>query len=72
MCLGAIYWARPAIVYYGNTRNDAAAIGFDDAMIYKEMGIDPEYRKIPVVNLCRTEAFKAFVQWSNKQDNTLY
>jgi guanine deaminase len=37
MCLGAIYWARPDKVYYGNTKADAAAIGFDDAFIYEEL-----------------------------------
>ena len=37
MCLGAIYWARPSIIYYGNTRDDAKVIGFDDSMIYDEV-----------------------------------
>src|ERR1700728_4672046 len=41
MCLGAIYWARPARVYYGNTATDAAAIGFDDSFIYVELQIPP-------------------------------
>src|SRR5215212_3121763 len=35
MCLGAIYWARPARVIFANTRHDAAAIEFDDEHIYK-------------------------------------
>ncbi|HNL82672.1 MAG TPA: nucleoside deaminase, partial [Chitinophagaceae bacterium] len=34
MCMGAIYWARPSKVFYANTRQDAANIGFDDSMIY--------------------------------------
>ena len=38
MCLGAIYWARPDRVYYAGTREDAAAAGFDDALIYAELG----------------------------------
>src|SRR5208337_224911 len=29
MCLGAIYWARPARVYFASTAADAAAAGFD-------------------------------------------
>ena len=45
MCLGAIYWARPKIVYYANTRDDAAAIGFDDSMIYDEFGVNTDNRK---------------------------
>ncbi len=47
MCLGAIYWARPIAVYFANTRQDAASIGFDDSMIYEELGIDLDKRKIP-------------------------
>jgi guanine deaminase len=72
MCLGAIYWARPRILYFANTRDDAAFIGFDDSMIYEEMGIDLEHRKIPVINLCRKEAIKVFERWAEKQDRTLY
>jgi guanine deaminase len=36
MCLGAIYWARPARVYFVNTAEDASRIGFDDSLIHKE------------------------------------
>ena len=36
MCLGAIYWSRPARVYYAGTASDAAEAGFDDAFIYEE------------------------------------
>ena len=37
MCLGAIYWARPARVYFANSAADAAQAGFDDAFIYEEI-----------------------------------
>ncbi len=37
MCLGAIYWSRPAKLFYGCTHEDAAAIGFDDHFIYDEI-----------------------------------
>ena len=50
MCLGAIYWSRPAVIYYANTRSDAAAIGFDDSMIYDEINTHINDRKIPVIN----------------------
>ena len=46
MCLGAIYWARPRSVIYANTKNDAAAIGFDDQFIYDEIEKQGEQRKI--------------------------
>jgi guanine deaminase len=72
MCLGAIYWARPKIVYYANTRNDAASVGFDDSMIYDEIGIDPDNRKIPLKNLCRKDALNVFEYSFNKQDKKLY
>jgi guanine deaminase len=72
MCLGAIYWARPKIVYYANTRDDAASIGFDDSMIYDEISVEHEARKIPLINLCRNDARLVFENWANKNDKTLY
>ncbi len=72
MCLGAIYWARPKIVYYANNRQDAADIGFDDSMIYEEMVVAVEDRKIPIVSIGRDDALKVFEAWKNKSDKTLY
>ncbi|MEN9570837.1 MAG: hypothetical protein RL172_2068 [Bacteroidota bacterium] len=72
MCLGAIYWARPKVVYFANNRQDAADIGFDDSMIYDEMAADLQQRKIPILPLGREAALKVFEAWSNKTDKTLY
>ena len=72
MCLGAIYWARPDRVFFANTRHDAAAIGFDDSMIYEEMALDMALRKIPLRSLCREEALDVFRAWKEKDDKTLY
>ena len=72
MCLGAIYWARPKIVYYANNRRDAADIGFDDSMIYEEMKVAIEHRKIPIVPISREAALKVFEDWRNKEDKTVY
>lgn len=72
MCLGAIYWARPKVVYYANNRQDAADIGFDDSMIYDEMNASLEERKIPILPLGRLEALKVFHQWKQKDDKTHY
>ncbi|MEO6289718.1 MAG: nucleoside deaminase [Ginsengibacter sp.] len=72
MCLGAIYWARPKIVYYANTRADAATIGFDDSMIYSEMNVSLADRKIPMQNICRIDANKIFKKWVDKNDKRLY
>jgi tRNA(Arg) A34 adenosine deaminase TadA len=72
MCLGAIYWARPKIIYYANNREDAADAGFDDSMIYDEMAATVEQRKIPIKLLGRDEAIKVFNEWINKPDKTAY
>ncbi|MEP7252190.1 MAG: nucleoside deaminase [Ginsengibacter sp.] len=72
MCLGAIYWARPKIIYYGNTREDAAAIGFDDSLIYAEMIVELTNRKIPLINIGRQNAVRVFEAWADRDDKTLY
>ncbi len=72
MCMGAIYWARPAKVYFANTRTDAANIGFDDSMIYDELNCDYSLRKIPMENLGREEAQKIFLKWKDKNDKIEY
>lgn len=72
MCLGAIYWARPKVVYYANNRQDAADIGFDDSMIYDEMKVDILQRKIPIHSLACDAALKVFEEWRNKGDKTVY
>ena len=72
MCLGAIYWARPARVYYANTREDAANIGFDDAFIYDEIPLPLSERKIEMIPLGREEAQKAFQMWSKNNTKIDY
>lgn len=64
MCLGAIYWSRIELIYYANTKKDAADIGFDDQFIYDEIDLALHKRKLPVVQLLREEAQQAFKQWS--------
>ncbi len=72
MCLGAIYWARPRSVYYANTRDDAAGIGFDDRFIYDELPLPPEQRRIPMKQILRDEAYVVFREWTNKSDKVSY
>lgn len=72
MCLGAIYWARPDRVYYGNTKVDAADIGFDDQFIYDELDENMEDRQIPFTQMMRTEALEAFKEWTAKEDKMVY
>ncbi len=72
MCLGAIYWARPNKVYYAVTKEDAAAIGFDDAFIYKEINKKDDERKI-YFKQCDVENMrKPFSLWSLKENKKEY
>jgi guanine deaminase len=72
MCLGAIYWARPEKVYFGCTREDAAAIAFDDDFIYREMAAPIGARKIPMEQLLHEEALEVFRKWEEKGDKIGY
>ncbi len=72
MCLAAIYWARLKRVFYGNTRQDAAKIQFDDDLIYREVARPVSRRRIVMKQLLRKEAFKAFAEWQVKRDKTPY
>lgn len=72
MCLAAIYWARIPIVYYGNTRADAAAIGFDDDFIYQQIPLPPEQRTLRMTPLLREAAQASFKAWSAKPDKLVY
>ncbi|MDQ0107294.1 tRNA(Arg) A34 adenosine deaminase TadA [Chitinophaga terrae (ex Kim and Jung 2007)] len=72
MCLGAIYWARPQRVYYANTKEDAAAIDFDDSFIYKELEVPHTKKKIPLIPMPDQEALAVFREWKEKGDKTLY
>ena len=72
MCLGAIYWAHLDRIYYGNTKHDAAAIGFDDAFIYEELDLKPEDRRLQSQVLLQEEAIQAFKDWQQKEDKVEY
>ena len=72
MCLSAIYWAHIDRLYYGNTKKDAAKIGFDDSFIYDELDLKPADRKIQSTQILRDEAIKAFCIWEEKTDKIEY
>jgi tRNA(Arg) A34 adenosine deaminase TadA len=72
MCLGAIYWARPDAVYFANTHEDAAAIGFDDDFIYHELKIPMPERSIPMSGLDKEEALKVFEAWDRMERKPVY
>ncbi|MGM9656331.1 MAG: nucleoside deaminase [Alloprevotella sp.] len=72
MCLGAIYWARLDRLFYGNTKADAARIGFDDAFIYKELALPLSERTLRAEQLLGKEAIATFEAWEQKSDKTPY
>jgi len=72
MCLSAIYWARIDKIYYANTRDDAQKIDFSDALIYEELNKPIKERKIPMQQMMREEALKAFEKWDKKVDKIKY
>jgi guanine deaminase len=72
MCLGAIYWARPERVLYGNSKEDAAEIDFDDSFIYEEFPKKMSDRRIPMEQLLHEEALAGFEEWKKKADKLKY
>jgi tRNA(Arg) A34 adenosine deaminase TadA len=72
MCLSAIYWAHIPTVYYGNTRQDAAEIGFDDDFIYGQIPLPPGERRVSMQPLLAEKARDAFTEWAAKADRVKY
>ncbi|HZF77029.1 MAG TPA: nucleoside deaminase [Acetobacteraceae bacterium] len=72
MCLAAIHWARLDAVHYANDRHDAAAIGFDDELLYREIPKPVEARALPMRRLLAAEALEVFSEWAAKPDKVPY
>jgi tRNA(Arg) A34 adenosine deaminase TadA len=72
MCFGAIYWARPARVFFAATAQDASAAGFDDSFILEELRRSIAERKIPTQQMMREEALAAFDAWQKQPGRTNY
>ena len=72
MCLAAIYWARLDALYFANTRQEAAAIGFDDEFLYLEVPKPIHERSIETVRLDLEEARLVFQEWHEKPDKIMY
>jgi len=72
MCLSAIYWARIERIFFGNTKTDAAAIGFDDDHIYREIPLPISERAIPTERLLADEAIAAFRAWETADNKIEY
>jgi len=63
MCLGAIYWARPSLIYYCGTHKDAANAGFDDTFIYQQTRLPVRERSIPMLRVLPDQANVPFDAW---------
>src|ERR1051326_6917910 len=72
MCLGALYWARPARVFFAATQQDAAAAGFDDSFIYDQIRVPGSERTIPMIHAIDEQATRPFEAWVSKSDRTAY
>jgi guanine deaminase len=72
MCLGAIYWARLARIYYGSLASDAAQAGFDDSFIYREIAQPLPQRTIPMVQMMREQALAGFHVWKEATNKIPY
>ncbi|RPD43263.1 nucleoside deaminase [Chitinophaga barathri] len=72
MCLGAIYWARPQRVFFANTKEEAAAIHFDDSFIYTEIELPHGQKKIPFIAFPHEAAREVFREWDRKENKKLY
>jgi tRNA(Arg) A34 adenosine deaminase TadA len=72
MCLGAIYWARPARIFYAATAADAADAGFDDAFIYSELKVQPAGRRIPMTQLLQDDSHAIFSAWKQLANKMPY
>jgi hypothetical protein len=59
-------------ICYGNTKDDAKAINFDDSFIYDQLELNYEDRSIRCEHFMRSDALRAFHKWEEKVDKTPY
>jgi guanine deaminase len=72
MCLGAIYWSRPAHVYFAATAAAAADAGFDDSFIKTQVSLPYEKQQLPISRLHHDQALAPFQAWKSKPDKIAY
>ena len=72
MCLSALYWAGVSRICYGNTKEDAKAINFDDSFIYDQLELKYDERSIRCEHFMRSDALRAFIKWAEKEDKVEY
>jgi len=72
MCLGALFWARPARIFFAATAEEAAAAGFDDSFIYSQLALSPAGRAIPMIRAEEQSASRPFEEWAARTDKVRY
>ncbi len=73
MCLASIYWARLDSLYFGNGKDDAARIGFDDAFIYEEFEKDVAERRLKTTSgVLSDDVNNLFSEWEALDSKTIY
>ena len=72
MCLGAIYWSRPAHVYFAATAAAAAEAGFDDSFIKTQVCLPFAQQELPIEQLMDAKAQAPFEAWKRKADKIAY
>jgi len=72
MCLGAIFWARPARVFFAATHADAAAAGFDDSFIYRQIEVPHADRSIPMIHVADEWSARPFAEWTARAGKIEY
>jgi guanine deaminase len=72
MCLGAIYWSRPAHVYFAATAAAAAEAGFDDSFIKEQVCLPFSQQELPIEQLIDAKALSPFEAWNSKVDKIVY
>ncbi|MCU1331520.1 MAG: guanine deaminase [Candidatus Angelobacter sp.] len=72
MCLGAIYWSRPAHVFFAATAGAAAGAGFDDSFIKQQARLPFSQQELPIEQLVHVKALAPFEAWKAKADKIVY
>lgn len=72
MCFSAAYWARIDRIFYGFGVDDAAAIGFDDRLIYEQLALPPDRRTVTATQVLTDEALKALEEYAADPNRVKY
>ena len=71
MCISAIIWSNIKVVYYGNSVEDTAKIGFRDSYIYDYLNTKNK-KILDLKNIDRKETIKTYERYMEKEDKEIY